>query len=285
MTKDSPFTPKCEDSQSPFPSEQVDHQGASRVDGADMPGAGGAAQYLEAAGRALERVHSQLPRIARAAAVLTKTIVDRKNIWAFGCTHAAMLTAELFYRAGGLMVVNPLFAPGLWLDQVPVSLTSRLENLEGYGEAFFAECGAEEGDAIIVFSTSGRNAVPVGVALSAKAKGLFVIAVTSVDYSGSVSSRHSSGKRLYEVADLVLDNGAPAGDAAVALPGLPQSVGPVSTVGGAAIINAVVVQVAADLLERGIIPPVFMSANVDEGREFNRKMTAEYSQQMKYLNM
>jgi uncharacterized phosphosugar-binding protein len=139
------------------------------------------------------------------------------------------------------------------------------------------------GDVVLVHSVSGRNAAPVEVALYAKQQGAKVIALTSLDYSRSVAPRSGTGYRLYEVADLVIDNGAPRGDAIVQLKGFPQPVAPVSTVLGAALVNAVVAEACAILLERGISPPVFMSANLDGGDAHNARLMERYRGRVLYL--
>jgi uncharacterized phosphosugar-binding protein len=121
------------------------------------------------------------------------------------------------------------------------------------------------GDVAIVMSNSGRNAVPIEMALEMRARQAKVIAVTSLSHSQRVSSRHRSGKRLFEVADVVLDNGVPEGDALVSISGLDRRMGPGSTVAGAAVVNAVFVEAAAIASARGIQARVLRSANVDEG--------------------
>ena len=136
---------------------------------------------------------------------------------------------------------------------------------------------------LIVHSVSGRNAAAVEFALGAQQRGAFVIALTSVGYSSSVRPRQDGMPRLYEMADLVLDNRAPTGDALVALPGMAQRVGPSSTVTGAAILNAVVVRVAELLLERTGDPPIFMSANLDGGDAFNQRWLDHYKGRLTYL--
>jgi uncharacterized phosphosugar-binding protein len=136
---------------------------------------------------------------------------------------------------------------------------------------------------VLVHSVSGRNAAPVEVALYAKQQGAKVIALTSLDYSRSVAPRSGTGYRLFEVADLVIDNGAPRGDAVVQLAGFLQPVAPVSTVLSTALVNAIVAEVCAILLERGITPPVFMSANLDGGDAHNARLMERYRGRVLYL--
>ncbi len=240
--------------------------------------------YLESAIQLLEEIRQKEGEaIEKAAQVIASAIQAGHLVYAFGPTHAGILAQELFYRAGGLVPVNPILPPGLTTEVRPVTLTSRLERLPGYGAQIIAESPIEAGDVFIVHSVSGRNAAVVEAAQAARARGAFVIALTSLEYSRSVQPRQPGMPRLFETADLVLDDHAPAGDALVPLPGLAQRVGPVSTVTGAAILNAVVVRVAELLLERGGDPPIFLSANLDGGDEHNRRWLEHYRGRLTYL--
>ncbi|MCS7190402.1 MAG: SIS domain-containing protein [Fimbriimonadales bacterium] len=204
-------------------------------------------------------------------------------LYVFGASHAGIITEELTYRAGGLVPVSPIFIPGLTCDVRPLPLTSVLERLDGYALAAVKHIPITASDVALVHSVSGRNAAPVEVALYAKQQGAKVIALTSLDYSQSVTPRSSTGYRLFEVADLVIDNGAPRGDAIVQLSGFPQPVAPVSTVLGAALANAIVAEACAILLERGLTPPVFMSANLDGGDAHNARLMERYRGRVLYL--
>ncbi len=240
--------------------------------------------YLEAIIQLLQEVsQTQKEAIERAAQVMAEAIQADHLVYAFGPTHASILAQELFYRAGGLVPINPILPPGLTTDVRPATLTSKLERLPGLGAQILSEIPIEAGDVMIVHSVSGRNAAAVEVAQGARQRGAFVIAVTSLTYSRAVQPRQPGMLRLFEAAALVLDNGAPIGDALVELPGLEQKVGPASTVIGAALLNAVVVRTAELLLERTGDPPVFMSANLDGGDEHNRRWLEHYKGRLTYL--
>jgi len=226
---------------------------------------------------------TQQEAMEQAAGWIADALANDHLIWVFGASHAGILSEELVYRAGGLVPISPIFIPGLTCDVRPITLTSTLERLDGYAASAVREVPIQAGDVLIVNSVSGRNAAPVEVALYGKERGARVIALTSLDYSQSVSSRSKTGKRLFEVADLVIDNGAPRGDAVVQLPGFPQAVSPVSTVLGAAILNAIVAEACALLLERGIQPPVFISANLEGGDEHNARLMNRYRGRVLYL--
>ncbi len=233
-------------------------------------------KYLEQIRSMLNRIETdQWPQIEKAAAIITDVVADGGMVHVFGSGHTHILAEEIWCRAGGLAPINPILDP----DQMPYTgpfKGSALEKLEGFGTILFETHDAHPGEVIIVVSNSGRNPVPIEIAMAAKKRGLTVIALTSMDYSRNVSSRHSSGKRLFEIADLVIDNCSPLGDASVELEGLPQKVGPSTTVTNAVILNALVVQVAVDLLERGIAPPVFVSANLDVAQDLNKQLIERY---------
>jgi uncharacterized phosphosugar-binding protein len=221
--------------------------------------------------------------MAQAAEAMADALAGGGIIHVFGCGHSAALSMDIFYRAGGLILVQPIFGDRVILNRRPVTETTEWERKEGYAPELFAQSGARAGDAMIVLSTSGRNAAPVDMALAAKEAGLTVIGLTSRAYAGGFPARHSSGKRLDEIADIVIDNHVDPGDAAVALPGLEQKVGPTSTALGSAILQALVVQTTANLIARDEEPPVFVSANIPGGDEHNREVLARVGDRIRYL--
>lgn len=241
-------------------------------------------RYLDQIIELLQEVRAtQAGALEQAAQRIAQAIMDGRLLYVFGPSHAGILAQELFYRAGGLVPVNPILPPGLTTDVRPVTLTSRLERLPGFGAQILAESPVAAGDVVIVHSVSGRNAAAVEVALGARARGAYVIAVTSVQYSQSVKPRSEGMQRLFEVADLVLDNRAPVGDALCELPGTAQRVGPSSTVTGAAMLNAVVVRVAELIQAATGDAPVFLSANLDGGDEHNQRWLEHYKGRLTYL--
>lgn len=240
--------------------------------------------YLDAAIHRLQEIRqTESAAIEAAAQVMADAIQAEHLVYIFGATHAGLLAQEMFYRAGGLVPINPILPPGLTTDVRPVTLTSQLERLPGLGTLLVAESAIEAGDVVIVHSVSGRNAVAVEFSQGARKRGAYVIAVTSLEYSRAVEPRQPGLPRLFETADLVLDNHAPVGDALIELPGLPQRVGPLSTVTGAAILNAVAVRVAELLFRRTGDAPVFVSANLDGGDERNQRWLEHYHGRLTYL--
>ena len=243
-----------------------------------------AKEYLENVQSILSTVmDTQLENIHTAANWIVDATLAHKKLWAVGCGHAGLLAQELFYRSGGLVVMNPLFAPGLQLDVSPVTLTSDIERIEGYGVKIIDRKEIGDGDVLIVHSVSGRNPASVDMATRARERGAKVIALTNMNYSSASTSRHSGGKRLFECADLVLDNCGAIGDAAVQVEGFAERSGPTSTAVGAAILNAIVCEAVGEFMRRGVTPPVFMSANLDGGDAHNKRIMDEYRDQIRYL--
>ncbi len=228
----------------------------------DADARSGARAYLAAAGRAIARVAAQVDEIERAAGHVADALGNGRRVFAFGTGHSHLLAEELYTRAGGLRGIEAVLEPSLMLHE-GAAKSSALEKLTGYARILVANAGVGEGDVVVVASSSGRNAVPVEFAEESKARGATVIAVTSREHSGSVDSRAPSGRRLMEVADVVLDNTAPLGDATVSLPDRSEKVGPVSTVAGSVLLQSIVCEAALRLARNGRDPGVLVSYNVD----------------------
>jgi uncharacterized phosphosugar-binding protein len=242
-------------------------------------------QYFQIAIETLRRVaESQKERIAAAADLMVTAIASDRSIFSFGASHSFMLTEEMVYRTGGLMLVNPIYPHGMNLFIRPITATSRLERVVGLGRELLLASAAKEGDVLLIASTSGRNAVTIDMALQAREMKVKTIAITALAYSNQVSSRHPSGKKLTELCDLVIDNCAPYGDAAVEIKGFPQKIGPLSSVTGCALVNALVAEVVSRLVQRGIQPPVFMSANLDGGDAHNARILEANRHRIHYLD-
>lgn len=200
----------------------------------------------------------------------------------FGCGHSHILTEEVFYRAGGLVPVRPIFYEPLMLHEGAV-LSSELERRNGLAASFMDDQDIRKGEVVFVLSTSGRNPVPVDAALAAKAKGAFTVGITSIEYSHSQPSRHISGRRLSDAVALAIDNHAVIGDAVLTHERVKVPFTPTSTVVGAAILNAVLAQAIADLAERGIEPPVYLSGNIDGAEAHNESLIATYRERIPLL--
>ncbi|MGG4397885.1 SIS domain-containing protein [Paenibacillus thiaminolyticus] len=239
----------------------------------------------------LNHIHDMLHRIEQqeanaislAATKTAEAIMNGGIIHLFGCGHSHILTEEVFYRAGGLVPIRPIFVEKLMLHEGAVR-SSELERQNGLAETFMEEQNIRPGEVMFVLSTSGRNPVPVDAALIAKAKGAFTIGITSLAYSQSQPSRHRSGKHLYDAVDLVIDNYAVKGDAILTHPNVPVPFTPTSTVTGAAILNAILAEAIARMAEQGYNPPVFLSGNIDGADEHNNALIERYRERIPLLS-
>lgn len=241
-------------------------------------------RYLENVRRILAgAIETQHDAMEEGAQRMAQATLSGHSIFAFGCSHAGLLALEMYYRSGGMATINPVRAAGLNLDIDPATMTSQMERLPDYGRLIVDNLPMGKDDVMLIHSVSGRNTVTVDAAMRAREKGAFVIALTSMAATTQVSSRHPSGKNLYEVADLVLDNGGCVGDGCIELPGVPEKIGPTSTAVGAAMLNAMMTRAVELVVQAGGVPPVFMSANLDGGEAHNREMMNAYRNQIFYM--
>lgn len=232
--------------------------------------------YLKNITRLLEKLeNTQESVIDQVAAVCAQCIENGGLLYFFGTGHSHMICEEPFYRAGGLACVYPILETDLMLHE-GASKSSGYERLEGLGNVVVSNTSLGKGDILFVVSNSGRNCAVIDAALEAKKRGAITVAITSMQHTSQVASRHSSGKKLYEVCDYVLDNGGELGDASVELTGLGQKIAPTSSVIDTTLVNLVLVNAVEYLLQKGIQPPVFMSANTDAGDEANKAVLQMY---------
>jgi uncharacterized phosphosugar-binding protein len=225
------------------------------------------AQFFDVAIDLMRRVADESGEsIRQAAEAVAGAIANDKDVLLFGSGHSALVARDACGRAGGLV-------PAIAIEDLA---DGDAERLEGVAKVILGRYDLRPGGVMFVISNSGINAVPIEIALLAKDAGMVAVAITSLAHSRSVNSRHSSGKKLYEIADIAIDTHGVAGDSAIALPGGKLRSGATSTMIGCAIIQAVTVQAAALLVERGIEPPVLISANIEGGDEHNREVIAHY---------
>ena len=241
----------------------------------------GAEQYIAEIRKLMDRVEKgQLENIKRAAALLTESIMKGRLVYVFGAGHSSLLSQELFARAGGLLQMQPLLDPGLDFFG-GANRQGGFERLPGYAQIVIRDYDIQPGDVMIVISNSGRNPAPVEMALEGKKCGAQIIALISMPHASNVKPKNPAGKMLFEVADLVLDTGCPAGDGLVKLEGLLPRVGPSSTVVGALILNAIVVQTTQNLLDKGKTPAVGLSGNLEGGNEYNDRVLGQFFEEHK----
>jgi len=224
--------------------------------------------YLDfVADRVMKMKATQGAAICKTAELVGEALMNDHMVYTFGSGHSQLLSMEIHARAGGLYPVQAIIDP----------MKGKAEKLEGYGTILVEYAPYKENDVLFVISNSGRNPEPIEVAMHARARGVKVIVLTSMEHTRQVTSRHSSGKKLFELGDVVLDSQVPAGDASMAYPGLLPKAGALSTVLGATILNAVIVETIQYLLDHHYEPPVLMSANLDGSEVYNQNVIKRYS--------
>ena len=233
-------------------------------------------QYLQNIRALLDKLeNTQEEVIDKISEICAKAIYDGHLLYFFGTGHSHLIAEEMFIRAGGLALVHAILPPEMLLSSMATKSTM-IERLEGYAPALVELYHIDEKDTLMVISNSGRNAVPVEMCMAAKAKGASVVALTSMKHSSSCTSRHSSGKSMFEVADVVIDNHAEIGDSGLHIEGLKQPIGPVSDGTGIAIAQALINEVIERMLKAGVEPPVFYTSNLDGGDAKNAALYEKY---------
>jgi len=244
-----------------------------------------ARKYLETTIQLLSQIEDEeMEEIEKAAKLIADAIEQGHCLFAFGCTHSSLPIQDLVYRAGGMMLVNPLFGPGITaLDIKPTTISSAMEQMEGYAKVILDNSPIKAGDVLILVSVSGRNAVPVEMAQLARERGIKIIGVISRQYSEAVTSRHPSGKKMKDFVDIILDNKAPKGDAILEAKEVPQKFSPVSGVTSIALLQSLIAATIEDLISRGVVPPIFLAANVDGGAEYNARLLKQYHDRIFFI--
>jgi len=229
-------------------------------------------RYLaDLAGR-LEAIRINLAEpMARAVAMIVESARNDGRLFVFGTGHSHMLAEEVHYRAGGLALTVPILSGPTMVHEGAVAGTV-YERMEGIVRPIFDRYTVRPGDVLVVSSNSGVNAAPIEAMRIGREKGARTIAITSVAYSTAAANGRP---RLADLADVVLDNNAPPGDAVVSLDGTDLKVGPVSTAIGVAILNAVLADVAQALSSDGDAP-IYLSANMDGAQDINRRLVERF---------
>lgn len=218
--------------------------------------------------------------IKEAASIIFESIKDNGVLHVFATGHSHMLAEEMFYRAGGLVAIDPVLRPFLMQHEGAISST-KFERLTGIAEIVFDGLDVKENDPFIVVSNSGINSVPVEFAQIAKKKGHKVIVITSVESSKNLKARTVDGKHLYDAGDIVIDNHVPHGDGVIETKY--GNTGAVSSIVCSYIAQSLVIEIINLFIENNIVPPIYMSANLKGGDEHNKKIYEEYKKRVKSL--
>lgn len=223
------------------------------------------ARYLEQCSNIIARVEAQQEGIAQAARWFADSILAGRMVHVFGSGHSRIMVEEMWPRYGSYPGFNPIVELSLTFHNLVVGANGQrqamfLENVEGLAERILRNFGLSESDTALVISSSGCNIVPIEVAEQFRRRKIKVVALVTREHMKKTTSKRSDGKKLSDFADLVLDTGAPAGDAMIRVPGLDTPVSPGSTVGGAIIINCIKAETAKLLTEAGQPPKVLTSA-------------------------
>jgi len=213
-------------------------------------------------------------------AVAAALAADRL-IYVAGSGHSHLIAEEVFYRAGGIAAAQAILDPDLMLH-LGAERSTLLEREEGRAERVLADYPVGSGDVVFIASNSGRNAYPIEMALACKARGATTIALTSMRHAAAITSRHGSGKLLYQVTDLVLDNGGEYGDAALVV-GHERRMGPTSTIAGVFILNTVVAEAVDKLAAGGVEVDVYQSANMQGAEAAAEEMIRRWQSRIRGL--
>lgn len=219
----------------------------------------------------------------KVATKVAETIMSNGIIQLFGCGHSHILTEEVFYRAGGLAPIKPIFVESLMLH-VDAVRSSQLERQNHYAEEFLKHQDIQPYDLVIVISTSGLNPVPIDVALHAKDKGADVVGISSFQYINSQPSRHRTGKYLSQVVDFALNNHTNTGDATITYGDFGVPFGPTSTVVGASMLNGIFAEAIKIMINNDFEPPIFRSGNIEGADLHNQQLIHKYRERIPLLN-
>lgn len=213
---------------------------------------------------------------------LADALANEHLLYVAGSGHSHMLAEEVFYRAGGIAQAQAILDPDLMLH-MGAERSTLLERETGRAERVLANYPVGPGDIVVIASNSGRNAYPIEMALGAKARGATTIALTSLRHAKQTTSRHHSGKLLYQVTDLVLDNDGEYGDAGLDIAGRDVRMGPTSTLVGVFILNAILAEAVNQLAGRGVDIDVYQSANMQGAEHDAEAMIAKWRSRIRGL--
>lgn len=244
--------------------------------------------YTQTAFDLIERVkREQADNIRQAAELLVQTIAEDRLIHVYGGGgHTTLVMGEMFFRAGGLSNINPIMETGISVFNQALKYLE-LERCENFGRSVVRYYDLQPGDVMILFHNIGINAATIDAALEAKEKGVKIIAVSSSYWQNEMPQdhfiRHSSKLNLFDLAEVCIDDYNPVGDAVVEVPGFATPIAPVSNLVDFAIAHFLEIETIRLCVERGIVPPVWSSANAPGGDQKNAAYVAKYKPRVKSL--
>lgn len=229
------------------------------------------AAYLDKCHELIKAVEAQEEIIKQAATWFSKSILAGRMVHVFGSGHSRIMVEEMWPRYGSFPGFNPIVELSLTFHNMVVGANGQrqamfLENASGLAERILRNFDVSTLDTAFIISSSGCNIVPIEMAELFQQKGVKVVALISKEHAERSKSKRKDGEKLNDFADLILDTGAPLGDAMVKIPGLDTPVAPGSTVGGAIIVNAIKAEVALHLTQAGH-PPKVLSSGAIVGEE------------------
>ncbi len=242
-----------------------------------------ALSYLQCSRELVDVVERQIPQIQRAADWFAESILAGRMVHVFGSGHSRIMVEEMWPRYGSFPGFNPIVELSLSFHNLVVGSNGQrqamfLENVSGLAERILRNFALRPTDSGLVISSSGCNLVPIEIAAGFQGRGVKVVAIISRRHAEASASKHAEGRKLQDFADLVLDTGAPVGDAMVRIPGLDTPVAPGSTVGGCLLVNAIKAEVAARLTAAGHPPKVLSAAAVVGARRAAEIFEAAYDE-------
>ncbi len=220
--------------------------------------------------------------IEKASEVIFQSMKNGGLWHVFSTGHSHMVAEELFYRAGGLAQVNPILEPFL-MQHEGAYRSTKFERLPGIAEIIFDSSDIKKGEPILIVSNSGINSVPIEMADFAKQNGNPVIVLTSLKVSQESVSRDVKGRHLYDMADIIIDNHCPRGDGVIN--GLENGVkvGAVSTLASSYIAQRLVLSIVERYKKEGLMPPIYLSANVESGDQHNESLVSSVKGRVRCL--
>lgn len=219
---------------------------------------------------------TQQTAINQASRLIADAFISGHKFFVTGSGHSHNVAEDLYVRAGVIVFPIPILTPELTFNDHPYK-SSKLERLDGYANILVDLYNIQENDVVLIVSNSGRNAYPVEVAIKAKEKNATIICITNLTASKKSTSRAASGKLLYEVADVVIDNCGKPGDAATLIEGIETPMIPTSTIANAFIVQALSLQTALNIKDANIEPPIFVCPNIMGSSEKNDEYYKKYT--------